>query len=169
MRYRGRRTVDSDPESKGTVEAKGPIMHTVQQLLNAKGHDVYTIPPEATVFEALRKMAEHDVGALIVVKDGRVCGIFSERDYARKIILHGKSSKETAVSEIMATKVLYVTPERTVEECMAIMTDKKVRHLPVLEGDRLVGVISIGDVVKVIISHQQFMLDQLERYITGQP
>jgi len=142
-------------------------MKTVAQLLRAKGHDVLSISPEAFVFEALKVMAEKNVGALLVVEGERLVGVFSERDYARKVILKGKASKEIPVREIMTSHVLYVRPEQTIEECMALMTDKRVRHLPVLEEERLVGVISIGDVVKAIIAEQDFMIEQLQNYITG--
>ncbi len=143
-------------------------MKTVAQLLRAKGHEVLSVSPETTVFAALELMAEKNVGALIVLEGDRVVGIFSERDYARKVILKGKSSRETPVREIMSPRVLYVRPEQTIEECMALMTNKRVRHLPVLEEDRLVGVISIGDVVKAIISEQEFVIEQLQNYITGE-
>lgn len=143
-------------------------MKTVAQLLRAKGHEVLSVSPETTVFAALQLMAEKDVGALIVLEGGRVVGIFSERDYARKVSLKGRSSKETPIREIMSPRVLYVRPEHTIEECMALMTNKRVRHLPVLEEDRLVGVISIGDVVKAIISEQEFVIEQLQHYITGE-
>ena len=142
-------------------------MKTVAQLLRAKGHDVLSISPEAFVFEALKVMAEKNVGALLVVEGERLVGVFSERDYARKVILKGKASKEIPVREIMTSHVLYVRPEQTIEECMALMTDKRVRHLPVLEQERLVGVISIGDVVKAIIAEQEFIIEQLQNYITG--
>jgi len=142
-------------------------MKTVTQLLRAKGHDVLSVSPETSVFEALEVMAERNVGALLVLEENRLVGIFSERDYARKVILKGKASKDTPVREIMTSHVLYVRPEQTVDECMALMTDKHVRHLPVLEEDRLVGVISIGDVVKSIIAEQEFIIEQLQNYITG--
>ncbi len=142
-------------------------MATVRQMLDKKGHEVYTIAPDATVLEALEKMAEYNVGALPVVdREGRIVGLFSERDYARKVILQGRSSKDLPVSEIMSSHVLYVTPETSDWQCMALMTDKRVRHLPVLEGDRLVGFISIGDVVKAIMDEQQFHIEQLEQYIS---
>ena len=143
-------------------------MKTVRQLLRTKGNDVLSVPPDAAVFEALRRMAEKNVGAVLVLEGERLVGIFSERDYARKVILKGKSSKETLVREIMSSHVLYVRPEQTIEECMALMTGKRVRHLPVLDEKlRVVGVISIGDVVKDIISEQEFMIEQLQNYITG--
>jgi len=143
-------------------------MKTVAQLLRTKGHEVLSVSPELSVFEALEVMAEKNVGALLVLEGERLVGVFSERDYARKVILKGKASKEIPVREIMSTHVLYVRPQQTVEDCMALMTDKRVRHLPVMEEERLVGVISIGDVVKAIIAEQEFMIEQLQNYITGQ-
>ena len=142
-------------------------MKTVAQLLRAKGHEVLSVSPELSVFEALQVMAEKNVGALLVVEGERLVGVFSERDYARKVILKGKSSKDTPVQEIMSSHVLYVRPEQTIEDCMALMTDKRVRHLPVMEEGRVVGVISIGDVVKAIIAEQEFIIEQLQNYITG--
>ncbi|GAB4415332.1 MAG: CBS domain-containing protein [Anaerolineae bacterium] len=142
-------------------------MKTVRQLLQTKGTEVWSIGPEALVIEALKVMAEKGVGALVVLDAGRVVGILSERDYARKVSLLGKSSKTTPVREIMTEKVVFVRPEQTVEDCMALMTSKRIRHLPVMDGDRLIGVISIGDVVKEVISHQEFLIGQLENYITG--
>jgi CBS domain-containing protein len=142
-------------------------MKTVTELLRTKGREVLSVSPERSVFEALQVMAEKNVGALVVVEGERLVGIFSERDYARKVILKGKLSKEIPVREIMTSHVLYVRPEQTIDDCMALMTDKRVRHLPVLEHDRLVGVISIGDVVKAIIAEQEFMIEQLQNYITG--
>jgi CBS domain-containing protein len=140
-------------------------MYTVKQLLDAKPRDVVTIAPDASVFEALELMAEKDIGAVVVVHDDRVVGILSERDYARKVILHNKASKDITVDEIMTDRVLYVGPRHTVDECMALMTDKRIRHLPVMDADRLVGVLSIGDLVKATISEQDFTIRQLERYI----
>jgi CBS domain-containing protein len=140
---------------------------TVAQLLRIKGHQVLSVHPDTPVFEALQVMAEKNVGALLVIEGERLVGVFSERDYARKVILKGKSSKEIPVSEIMSSHVLYVRPQQTIEDCMALMTDKRVRHLPVLEEERVVGVISIGDVVKAIIAEQEFMIEQLQNYITG--
>jgi CBS domain-containing protein len=140
-------------------------MKTVEQMLEGKAQRLLCVPPEATVYDALQLMAQADVGALVVLDGERLAGIFSERDYARKVILFGKSSKETLVREIMTEKVLCVRPDQTVDQCMALMTDKRVRHLPVLDHKRVTGVISIGDVVKEFISEQRFMIEQLEHYI----
>jgi CBS domain-containing protein len=140
-------------------------MKTLKQLLEAKGRDVYSIAPDARVFDALRLMAEKSVGALIVMEGGRIAGILSERDYARKVILHGKFSHDIQVREIMTSKVITVHPGQTVEECMALMTEKRIRHLPVTEGERLIGVLSIGDLVKEVIAEQQQTIKQLESYI----
>src|SRR5262245_50776901 len=125
-------------------------MKTIRQLLESKskGREVFSIAPGALVFEALKLMAEKDVGALVVIEGGRLAGIISERDYARKVILHGKSSHDISVREIMTSKVITVHPAQTVSDCMALMTDKRVRHLPVIEGERLIGLLSIGDLVK---------------------
>jgi CBS domain-containing protein len=140
-------------------------MHTVKHLLESKPRSVITITPRASVYEALELMAERDIGAVVVVDEGQVVGILSERDYARKVILHHKSSREISVDEIMTDRVLYVGLTHTVEECMALMTDKRIRHLPVLDGDQLIGVLSIGDLVKATITEQDFVIRQLERYI----
>ena len=140
---------------------------TVRQLLASKGYDVWSVLSDSTVFDALKLMAEKDVGAVIVLSDGEICGILSERDYARKVVLEGKASISTPVSEIMTSPVLIVEPEHTVDRCMALMTDKHLRHLPVVENDQIVGMVSIGDVVKSVIANQKFMLDQLETYISG--
>ena len=140
---------------------------TVRQLLNRKGPEIWSTHPEETVFEALKLMAQKGIGALLVMDGMRLVGIFSERDYARKVILKGKSSHETPVHEIMTAKVVFVHPEQSMTECMALMTDKRIRHLPVMEDDQVVGVISIGDVVKEIIVEQGFLIKQLENYITG--
>lgn len=142
-------------------------MKTVKQLLQSKGRQVWSIAPEAMVYDALKLMAEKGVGALVVLEAGQVAGIISERDYARKVSLQGKSDRTTSVGEIMTAKVIYVYPEQTIEDCMALMTDKRIRHLPVIDGGQLIGVISIGDVVKEVISHQEFLIAQLEHYITG--
>ena len=142
-------------------------MKKVGQLLQEKGRDVWAIGPEETVEVALHLMAEKNIGALLVLEDGALCGIFSERDYARKVFLLGRSSSTTQVQDIMTTRVYYVQVGQTINECMALMTDKHIRHLPVFSGDDLVGVISIGDVVKAIISEQEFLIEQLENYITS--
>ncbi len=143
-------------------------MVTVRQILKNKNSQIWSTQPEATVYNALQLMAEKGIGALLVLADGKLVGIFSERDYARKVILHGKSSVETPVSEIMTPDVITVKLDQTIGECMTLMTEKRFRHLPVVEGDRVVGVISIGDVVKAIISDQEFMIKQLEIYISGE-
>ena len=142
-------------------------MATIQQLLDEKGHDVLTVGPDDTVLEAIKKMAENNVGALVVLKDAGLVGIVTERLYARNVFLKGRSSPKTKVGEIMSTRVVCAEPEQTVEECMAVMTDKAVRHLPVLQDNRVIGIISIGDLVKNIISDQKFVIEQLERYISG--
>jgi len=142
-------------------------MNTIGQLLEAKGHDVWSLGPDASVYEAIELMAEKGVGALMVMEGPRLVGVVSERDYARKLILKGHSSKRTPVSEIMTTRVVYSQPGLTIEECMALMTDKRIRHLPILADDRVIGVVSIGDLVKAIIAEQRFIIEQLERYISG--
>lgn len=142
-------------------------MKTVKQLLDDKGRDVWTIDPDMSVYNALKLMADKGIGALVVVKNERPLGIISERDYARKVILHGKTSQEALVSEIMTAPVLCARLQQSVEECMAIMTEKRVRHLPVIENDKLIGIVSIGDLVKAIIAEQQFIIQQLEHYITS--
>ncbi len=140
-------------------------MTLVSQILQTKGGTTWTVSPDTTVYEALNLMSEKDIGALIVVDDGKVVGIFSERDYARKIILQGKSSKQTAVEEIMTGEVICVGPDQSVTKCMALMTEKHIRHIPILDKGQLVGVISIGDVVKTIITEQQTIINHLEDYI----
>jgi signal-transduction protein with cAMP-binding, CBS, and nucleotidyltransferase domain len=143
-------------------------MITVKDMLDQKGHTAWTIGPDATVFEALELMAKKGLGALIVVdKDGEVTGILSERDYARKIILMGRQSQDTPVKDIMTREVFGVHFETTAEECMALMTDKHIRHLPVCKDGKLAGVISIGDVVKSIITDQKVKIENLENYIMG--
>jgi CBS domain-containing protein len=142
-------------------------METVRHLLQVKGSQVWSIKPDATVYEALERMAERDVGALLVMEADTLKGIFSERDYARKIALHGKSSADTSVREVMTPEVVCISPDQQIEACMALMTEKRIRHLPVLEGEKVVGVISIGDVVKEVIAEQEFVISQLENYISG--
>lgn len=142
-------------------------MKTVNELLKVKRSHVLSIPPDATVYDALKLMAEKNVGALLVLEKGKLVGILSERDYARKVILKGKSSLKTRVGDIMIKRVMFVRPEQTIEECMALMTEKHIRHLPVLAGDQVVGIVSIGDLVKASIEEKEFMIKQLENYITG--
>lgn len=145
-------------------------MKTLKQLLAEKNQakPLVVVAPEDTVFHALSIMADHNIGAVLVLNGGELAGIFSERDYARKIILHGKSSRETLVREIMSDKVAYVTPDHSIEQCMALMSEKHFRHLPVLDDQGAVqGMISIGDLVKETISQQQFIIAELERYIAG--
>jgi CBS domain-containing protein len=142
-------------------------MIAVGRILKEKGNQIWSVSPDTTVFDALNLMAEKNLGAVLVIEGGKIAGIFSERDYARKVILKGKSSKETPVKEIMTEDVLFVRPNHSIEECMALMTDKHIRHLPVLDGEQLVGVISIGDVVKAVISDQEYTIKQLENYVTG--
>lgn len=140
-------------------------MTFVSEVLKAKGGDVWTVSSDSSVYDALQEMADRNVGALMVVEGGNLVGVFSERDYARKVILQGKASRDTLVREIMSSEVFWVRPDQTIGACMELMTDKRVRHLPVLDGGRLIGVISIGDAVKAIISEQQFAIQQLEQYI----
>ena len=140
-------------------------MKTVGQLVDAKASKLFSIAPDARVFDALKLMAEKEIGALVVVDGGKLAGIISERDYARKVILLGKSSHDIPVRDIMTGKVITVHPGQSVEECMALMTSKRVRHLPVMEGERLVGVVSIGDLVKEVIADQEETIKQLESYI----
>jgi CBS domain-containing protein len=142
-------------------------MKSIRQILRSKEGTVLSVSPETSVYEALGYMAEKNVGALLVQQDGKLAGIFSERDYARKVILKGKSSLKTPVRDIMTERVRFVRPDQTIEECMALMTEKHVRHLPVLEGDEVIGVLSIGDLVKATLEEKDFMIKQLENYITG--
>jgi CBS domain-containing protein len=142
-------------------------MKTVSDILQTKGREVWTITPETIVFDALRIMADKNVGALVVLDGAEVAGILSERDYARKVILHGKSSRELEAGEIMSATVYFVSPEQNIEDCMALFTNKRVRHLPVLQNNDLIGIISIGDVVKAVIAEQEYTIKHLENYITG--
>jgi signal-transduction protein with cAMP-binding, CBS, and nucleotidyltransferase domain len=143
----------------------GTAMKTIRQILNEKGHGIWSTNPDTLVFDALKIMADKDVGALLVLQGEKLVGIFSERDYARKIILHGKSSQHTTVSEIMTPHVVYATPDQTNEQGLTLMTAKHVRHLPIFDGDKLVGMVSIGDLVKSVISEQKVLIEQLEAYI----
>lgn len=142
-------------------------MKTVQQILRHKGNAFWSVTPDIMVYEALKLLAEKDVGALLVLENGRLVGIISERDYARKVILKGKSSLDTPVREIMTGRVMCVRPDQTVEECMTMVTEKRIRHLPVVVDDEVVGVVSIGDLVKASIDEKDFLIKQLENYITG--
>ena len=142
-------------------------MKTIRDILKEKGGAIWSIDPDATVLEALRLMAEKNIGAVLAMKEGKIVGILSERDYARKVVLKGKASSDTPVREIMTEKVLVVHADNSVEDCMALMTSSRVRHLPVLDGARLLGLLSIGDVVKAVIADQKFVIDQLSTYISG--
>jgi len=142
-------------------------MRTVRQLLQGKSSEIWSVGPGDSVFDAIKIMADKGVGALLVLDSGSLIGILSERDYARKVILKGRSSKDTSVKDIMTERVLFVGPDKTLDECMALMTDKRIRHLPVMEDDQLVGVFSSGDVIKAMISEQEFIIEQLENYIKG--
>ena len=143
-------------------------MTTVRQLLDQKGWEILSIDPSATVFDAVAKMAEKDVGSLVVMDDDEIVGMITERHYARNVVLKGKTSPATPISDIMERNVVVVQPEQSVEQCMAIMTDKRIRHLPVVDGEKLIGVISIGDLVKSIVGDQKFTIGQLEHYIHGE-
>ncbi len=142
------------------------MITTVKQYLGDKKRDIWSVAPDTLVHEALELLAEKDVGALLVMENNKLVGIFSERDYARKGIIKGRHSKSATVKEMMTVNVLYTTPDSTIQDCMGLMTAKHVRHLPVMEGDEVVGIITIGDVVNAIISDQKFMIEQMERYVT---
>ena len=143
------------------------MAETIRSILETKGSQVWSLTPDATVYDAIALMAEKGIGALPVVSEGRLAGILSERDYARKVILKGKSSNETLVREIMTREVITVTPNHTVDECMRMMTNHRIRHLPVFEADDLVGIVSIGDLVKAVISSQGATINNLSNYIVG--
>jgi CBS domain-containing protein len=148
---------------------EGRFMNTVAQILGTKpDQTVYTMKPSASAHEAVRLMAEKNIGALVVVEHGNVVGLVSERDYARKLVLMARSPRDTLLGDIMSSPVMYVHPQQTSDECMALMTQNRMRHLPVMDGGQLIGLISIGDLVKATISEQQFIIEQLEHYITGQ-
>ena len=142
-------------------------MYTVRHLLQEKGNKVWSIAPQASVYDALQLMADKNIGALLVMEKEKVVGIFTERDYARKVVLKGRSSKTTTVGELETVDVLYVSPDDSIENCMALMTEKRLRHLPVVEEGKLIGLVSIGDIVKAVISEREFTIRELERYITG--
>lgn len=142
-------------------------MKLIHQLLDNKGRDVWSVAPDDSVYDAINLMAEKDVGAVMVLDNRKPVGLLSERDYARKVMLAGRSSKETRVRDIMTRRVICANPMQTIEECMAVMTDKRVRHLPVIDHKEMIGLISIGDLVKAIIHEQQFIIEQLEHYIAS--
>ena len=143
-------------------------MTTMRQLLDQKGRNTWSIDPDATVFDAIAKMAEEDIGSLVVMEGDEFVGIITERHYARNVVLKGKTSPATPVWEIMETNVVVALPEQSVDQCMALMSAKRVRYLPVFEGKKLIGIVSVGDLVKSTISHQKFLIDQLEHYIRGE-
>lgn len=142
-------------------------MTTIRQLLREKGHEVHSVGPDNTVYDAIRTMAEENIGSLVVMQGDNIVGIITERHYARNVVLKGRASPATRVGDIMEQRVLYAQPDQSVEECMAIMTDKRIRHLPVIEQDKVLGMISIGDLVKSIISDQKFTIEQLEHFVRG--
>jgi len=142
-------------------------MRLVKEILGSKGNDIFSVGPNEMVYDAIKLLSEKGIGSLLVMEGDRLIGIITERDYARKVILAGKSSKTTPVRAIMVSPVLYVEPEETLDTCMALMTEKRTRHLPVIADNKVVGLVSIGDLVKAIISEQKFIIEQLQRYITG--
>jgi len=142
-------------------------MTTVKQLLEFKGHDIVSIEPDRTVYEAIERLAERRIGALLVIENNKLVGLFSERDYARKVVLKGRSSKDTPVRDVMTLDLICVKPEASVDECMTLMTEERVRHLPVLDKGELVGIVSIGDAIRQIISERDFTIRQLEQYIAS--
>jgi len=146
---------------------KEVTLKSVREVLNAKGYAVETITPETSVYDALQKMSNREVGALVVLEEKEIRGLLSERDYARKVVLQGRQSKDTQVQAIMTRRVVTVDPQQTVEACMVLMTDKRIRHLPVIEEGRLIGIVSIGDIVKAVIEAQRLTIEELESYITG--
>jgi CBS domain-containing protein len=142
-------------------------MQTARSILDTKGHDVWSVGPDTTVLDALRVMADKEVGAVLVLDDERLLGILSERDYARKVVLAGRSSKDSPVSAVMTTHIVCVSPDKTVDECMALMTEKRLRHLPVLDHKKVIGIVSIGDLVKAVIDEKEVTIAQLQSYIAG--
>ncbi len=144
-------------------------METIRQILTKKGNQVFSVTPETTVYDTLKLMADKNIGAVLVIDEGKLVGIMSERDYARKVILHGKFSKEIPVKEIMSANVIFIDPDQTIKNTKAIMIQKRIRHLPVMEDGKLVGIISIGDVVNAVLEENTFMIDQLYTYIKGIP
>ena len=142
-------------------------MSTVRNILQKKGNAVFSVSPDSSVYDALEDLEEKNLGSLVVVENGKLIGVFTERDYARKVILKGRSSKETLVRDIMSSSPIFVHPDNSLDDCMQLMTDKFIRHLPVLENDELIGVVSIGDIVRYIIYDKDFIIENLEHYITG--
>ncbi len=144
-------------------------METIRQIIEKKGNQIYSVSPETTVYDTLKLMADKNIGAVLVLEEGKLVGIMSERDYARKVVLKGKFSKEIPVNEIMSPNVICIDPDQTINNTKAVMIQKRIRHLPVMEDDKLVGIISIGDVVNAVIEENTFMIDQLFTYIKGVP
>ncbi len=144
-------------------------METIRQILGKKGNQIYSVKPETTVYDTLKLMADKNIGAVLVLKQDKLVGIMSERDYARKVVLKGKISKEIPVNEIMSSNVICIDPDQTIKNTKAVMIQKRIRHLPVMEEDKLVGIISIGDVVNAVLEENSFMIDQLATYIKGVP
>ncbi len=142
-------------------------MLKIRNVLQGKGNDIWSVLPQTTVYETLQIMADKDIGAILVIENGQLVGIFSERDYARKVILKGKSSKETSVEDLMTTRIYCITPDMSVEECMALMTESHSRHMPVFENNKLTGMVSIGDIVNAIITDQKITIKDLESYFTS--
>ena len=144
-------------------------METIRQILGKKGNQIYSVKPETTVYDTLKLMADKNIGAVLVLKQDKLVGIMSERDYARKVVLKGKISKEIPVNEIMSSNVICIDPDQTIKNTKAVMIQKRIRHLPVMEDDKLIGIISIGDVVNAVLEENSFMIDQLATYIKGVP
>jgi len=157
----------SDPNQSPRTRKDRNMVISAENLLKAKGGNLWTISPEAFVYQALQELSDRNIGALLVFESGRLAGIFSERDYARKLVLKGRFSKNTKVREVMTEEVITITPHSNIEECMELMTNKRIRHLPVVDGARVIGIISIGDIVKAIISDQKSTIGLLNEYITG--
>jgi CBS domain-containing protein len=149
------------------TKAAAELSEPIRSLLREKGQTVWSIPPDATVYEAIEQMADKKIGALVVIRGGRLDGILTERDYARKVILKGKHSRETRVRDIMTPQVLFVTPSQSIDDCMRLMTSRRVRHLPVLEGENVVGIVSMGDLVNWIIASHEQTIQHLQNYIAG--
>ena len=154
-------------ETGTDIQGERPMTTTIRQLLDEKGYKIYSVPPANSVYEAITLMAEAGIGALLVMENDRLVGILSERDYTRKVVLKNRSSRETPVRDIMTEKVLYMTPEQTIDDCMAMMSKHHIRHLPVMENNRPIGMLSVMDVMRNVISEKEFIISQLENYISG--